>query len=121
MRSVVFSPDGQKIVSGSWSTNWDGTVCLWDSKTGELLSSMRGDIPNIGVVAVSQDSSTVFYGNDDTIVIMDMLSGEILNTIKGHTDVINSLAFSIDGQKLASGCNDGTILIWDLSHFLLSE
>jgi WD40 repeat protein len=44
--SVAFSPDGNRIVSGSW----DKSVRVWDAKTGEQLRELQGhtDYVNLG-------------------------------------------------------------------------
>ncbi|MFB2768435.1 WD40 repeat domain-containing protein [Pelatocladus sp. BLCC-F211] len=39
--SIAFSPDGQTIASSSR----DGTVKLWDVKTGECLKTLKGEKP----------------------------------------------------------------------------
>ena len=39
--SVHFSPDGTRLVSGSW----DKTVKIWDPSTGSCLSELRVDDP----------------------------------------------------------------------------
>ena len=36
--SVAFSPDGKRIVSGSW----DKTVKVWDAATGTEIFSLKG-------------------------------------------------------------------------------
>jgi len=45
VRSVVFSPDGQTLASGSD----DETIKLWDIKMGECLKTFRSEGPYKGM------------------------------------------------------------------------
>ena len=47
--SVVFSPSGDMIASGSG----DNTVKLWDTRTGRLIHSLEGHTSAVGSVAIS--------------------------------------------------------------------
>jgi WD40 repeat protein len=114
IQSVAFSPDGSKIISGSF----DKTIRVWDASTGiEMLPPLRGHNHRINSVAFSPDGSTIISGSDDnTIRVWDAGAGiEMLPPLRGHDYWINSVAFSPDGSKIISGSSDRTVRVWDPS------
>ena len=46
---MSFSPDGTRIVTGSW----DQTAKVWDVRTGALLLDLKGHTDPVGSVAFS--------------------------------------------------------------------
>ncbi len=56
--SVAFSPEGKRLASASV----DGTVRLWDVKTGRLLTVLRGHPSGVADVAFSPDGRELAAG-----------------------------------------------------------
>ncbi|CAG7845863.1 Uncharacterized WD repeat-containing protein alr2800, partial [Serendipita indica DSM 11827] len=105
--SVAFSPDGQRIVSGSS----DRTVRLWDVETGAQIGSpLEGHTDSVRSVAFSPDGQRIVSGSDDrTVRLWDVETGaQIGSPLEGHTDYVWSVAFSPDGQRIVSGSSDRT-------------
>ena len=61
VRSVAFSPDGNRIVSGSN----DQSVCVWDAKRGEQLRKQQGHADFAYSVAFSPDGNRIVSGSGD--------------------------------------------------------
>ncbi|VDB86424.1 unnamed protein product [Peniophora sp. CBMAI 1063] len=109
--SVAFSPDGQRIASGSY----DDMVRIWDGRTGETVGKPFGHDDDVNSVAFSPDGKHVVSGSDDcTVRVWDVENGQVVGKpFEGHTDWVRSVAFSPDGQRIVSGSEDGTLRIWD--------
>ena len=105
--SVVFSPDGITLASGSNG----GMVNLWDMPSKQYIATVgRGRS-----VAFSPDGRILVWGaNDRTLKLWDIAKNANITTLEGHTDLISSVAFPHDGTIFASGAWDGTVRLWDV-------
>ncbi|KAK3955856.1 hypothetical protein QBC32DRAFT_321280, partial [Pseudoneurospora amorphoporcata] len=109
--SVAFSPDGQRLASGSA----DNTIKIWDPASGSCLQTLEGYSNPVLSVAFSPDGQRLASCSEHhTIKIWDPASGSCLQTLTGHSWADGSVAFSPDGQRLASGTGDCRIKIWNL-------
>ena len=135
VNSVVFSPNGNTIASGSGHLmGYEGKasageeVRLWKAHTGELIKTLTEHKEVVSSVAFSPDGNLIVSGDwydwdgylssgtwSGEIRVWDAHTGEHLKTLKGHTGGVSSVAFSPDGKTLANGRTDGTILLWDFS------
>ncbi|KAH6667462.1 vegetative incompatibility protein HET-E-1 [Halenospora varia] len=110
VKSVAFSLDGKRIVSGSY----DETVRLWDAATGAALQTLEGHFYYVSSVAFSPDSKRIVSGSDDeTVRLWDAATGAALQTLEGHFSSVSSVAFSPDGKRIVSGSDDKTVRLWD--------
>jgi WD40 repeat protein/serine/threonine protein kinase len=107
--SVAFSPDGQRIVTGSW----DKTAKVWEVASGRELFTLKGN-DAIWSVAFSRDGQRIVTGSRDaTAKVWQAASGRELLTLRGHSDAIWSVAFSPDGRRIATASMDKTARVWE--------
>ena len=89
--SVVFSPDGKTIVSGSY----DKTLKVWDAGVSALTPS-KPLSPNL------------------TALVLVVASLELkAQKQKAHSRFVASVAFSPDGKTIVSGSCDNAIKVWN--------
>src|SRR5262249_14716272 len=66
VNAVAFSPDGQRLASGSY--DHDAYVKVWDVATGELIWKARGHDKPVFAAAFSPDGQTLATGGYDKTV-----------------------------------------------------
>ncbi len=76
--SVVFSPDGRILASGSD----DETVKLWDIETKKCLKTFHWDNDGVNGVAISSDGKILAAGGWNGIIkIWNIQTGECIKTL----------------------------------------
>jgi WD40 repeat protein/serine/threonine protein kinase len=110
--SVVFSPDGKRLASGSQ----DGTVRIWDGAIGSQTAVLKGHRDEVFEVAFSPDGTRLASASGDGLAkVWDVASGSTVLTLQGHTERVWGVAFSPDGKQLATASHDRTVRLWDVS------
>ena len=84
--SVVFSPDGLTLASGSE----DWTIKLWDVASGELKATLEEHEGCVSSVTFSPDGLTLASGGyDNKIKLWDVVTGELKARL-GHMEWVKS-------------------------------
>jgi hypothetical protein len=109
--SVVFSPDGQRILSGSL----DRTVRLWDVESGEELRRFGRQQNPVYSVALSPKGRYALSSDGLNVHLWEVDTGNEVRQFKAHYDVVMSVVFSSDGQRVLSGAGrDRNLRLWNV-------
>lgn len=110
--SVVFSPPGNYIISGSS----DCEIRIWDVDTGDTIAgpfTVHTNLMHLSARSPDGNRLASCFA-DGTIRVSDVRTGEmVLEPLRGHTSSVYQVVYSPDGSCLASCSADGTIRLWD--------
>jgi WD40 repeat protein/serine/threonine protein kinase len=102
---AAFSPDGSRIATGSS----DGTVKVWDVRTGAALLELKGHtgasvdgLVHISHVAFSADGTRILSTHAKTVKVWDAKTGSALVELKAKSDHIVTVAVSPDGTRIVT-------------------
>ncbi|GMV26290.1 MAG: hypothetical protein AMXMBFR58_23210 [Phycisphaerae bacterium] len=116
--TVIFSPDGSRVIAGNWSRHID----VWDTQSGRLVRRLTGhrglvtDLefrprePNI-LASSAADGQVMLWDlsvdYDTPVLTLDALDGW----------EVWALDFDDRGRRLVATNSMGTSVVWDLRHF----
>jgi WD40 repeat protein len=107
---AAFSPDGARIVTAST----DGTARIWDSHTGQVMSTLAGHSDALYWAEFSPDGRRVVTASaDETGRVWDIENGKELWRLVGHTGLVRAATFTPDGRSVMTTSGDGTLRTWN--------
>jgi uncharacterized protein (TIGR03067 family) len=116
IKSVAFSPDGKRVLSGSGYPTTDNTARVWEVATGKELICFRGHEERVSAVAFSPDGKLALTGGSDKALrLWEVATGKEVRRFRGHTGGIGAVVFSRDGKLAASAGWDKTVRPWDVA------
>ena len=77
--SLAFSPNGKTLTSG----DWDNTICLWNTATGEHRQTLMGHTRKLTSLSFSPDGMTLARASENlkTILLWDAMTGKRHGTL----------------------------------------
>lgn len=106
---AAFDSVGERALSGSR----DGTVRVWDLKTGSCIRVLEAHTYHVHGVAWAADENHAVSCSLE-VRLWDIENGECLRVFNGHTDTIRTVQWSRDQRQLLSAAHDGTARLWDV-------
>ena len=109
--AVAVTPEGGQAI---WAS-FDGTLKVWDLKTGKEARTLEGDSDWVTAVAVTPEGGQAISAFDDnTLKVWDLKTGKAVRTLEGHSGPVTAVAVTPEGGQAISASRDHTLKVWDL-------
>jgi WD40 repeat protein len=122
VRHTLQAPDGQSAVlelvpspdGGSYLGRTEGgNVCIWNARTGKLVTQLRTKGRRVMVAFYSPDGRRILTGGTgDTATLWHARTGALLATFSAGRAAITPAAFSPAGDTFLATGKDGTIRLY---------
>lgn len=87
---------------------------IWNSRTGELITELKGHNDYVNSIACSSDGNFLISGGkDNTVIIWDLNKKIKLRKFYGFGKGVKSICISNNGMLIAGIGFDKTLKVWD--------
>jgi eukaryotic-like serine/threonine-protein kinase len=117
VNGVAFSPDGERLASAGG----DGTIKVWNSRTGEVVQTLPAHADAVVGVAFHPDGNHLAStGADRKVKVWDLTTRREVFSAECNAIRKFGTAYTVafrppDGRHLAA-CSDGVVRVWDWEH-----
>ncbi|KAG1853801.1 WD40-repeat-containing domain protein [Suillus tomentosus] len=120
--AVVYSPDMSMIATGGHDgprtrEPTESSIKIWDTKTGELVATLKGHTDIVGCLTWTKDGKTLISGSDDnSIRTWNTKTWKQTALLEADTDLVFAIAISPNDRILANAWYNQTVLLWNLDN-----
>jgi lytic murein transglycosylase len=109
---LAATPSGSQIVTGGE----DGSVAIWDVRSGEMRHSFTGHTDTVRRIAMSPSGEWfVTASYDKTARVWSTGTGKLLRELRGHEDKLRNVEVVANRQWVITASYDKTVRIWDVN------
>lgn len=110
--AVAIQADGKWMASSSE----DGTVKVWDLRTGHVQRNYKHECPVNDVVIHPNQGELISCDNDGNVRIWDLSENVCTHQLIPEDDVpVRSVSVASDGTMLVAGNNKGNCYVWRMT------
>lgn len=106
--ALGWSPDGKRLVSGSW----EPVVRVWDVASGAELAALAQS-GGTQYLAISPDGRGAAACVGKTVVVWDLETFAKRHEFTGHSTTVLAVNYSPDSARCVSAGRDGRAIVWD--------
>ena len=108
----AFSPDSKRIIT----LTGDNSVHIWETTSGDLLTSFVGHEDRVWHAAFSSDGQLVVTASGDgTARVWEVSSGEQIAVLDGHEGGVRYAMFRPGARHVVTVSEHNAIYLWDIS------